>query len=44
MILEEGLFSSWHLELGEVDMSEESSTTLEVPRVLGDVGSCSTIS
>ena len=44
LILEEGPFSSWDLESGEVDISAESSTTLGVPGVLRDVGSCSTIS
>ena len=43
LILEEGPFSSWDSESDEVDISAESSTTLEVPGVLGDAGSCSTI-
>ena len=44
MILEEGPFSSWDLESGEVDMFAESFTTLGVPGVFRDVGSYSTIS
>ena len=44
LILEEGPFSSWDLELDEVSMSVELSTTLGVPGVLGDAGSWSTIS
>ena len=44
LILEEGPFSSWDSEFGEVGMSAESSTTLGVPGVLGNVGSYSTIS
>ena len=41
--MEEGPFSSWVSELGEVDKSTESSTTLGVSGVLGDAGSCSAI-
>ena len=44
LILEEGPFSSWDSEPGEVVISVESSTTLGVPGVLGDAGSCSTTS
>ena len=44
MTLEEGPFSLGDSELGEVDISAESSTTLGVPGVLGDAGSCSMIS
>ena len=44
LILEEGPFSSWDSESGEVGMSVEPSTTLGVLGVLGDVGSWSTIS
>ena len=43
MILEKGPFSSWDLELGEVDMLAKFSTTLGVSGVLRDAGSCSTI-
>ena len=43
MILEEGPFSLWVLELGEVDMFAESSTILGVSGVVGDAGSCLTI-
>ena len=35
-ILDEGPFSSWDLESGEVVISAESFTTLGVPRVVGD--------
>ena len=41
LILEEGPFSSWDSESDEVDISVESSKTLEV---LGDAGSYSSIS
>ena len=44
LILEEGPFSSWDSESGEVGISAESSTTLGVPGVLGDASSSSTIS
>ena len=44
LILEEDPFSSWDLESGEVVISAESSKTLGVSGVLGDVGSYSTIS
>ena len=44
LILEEGPFSSWDSEFGEVVISVESSITLGVPGVLGDAGSYSTIS
>ena len=39
MILEEGPFSSWDSESGEVDIFAESSTTLGVLGVLGDASS-----
>ena len=42
--MEEGPFFSWDLESRDVDISAKSSTTLDVPGVLGDAGSCSTIS
>ena len=44
LIPEEGPFSSWDSESGEVDIFVASSTTLGVSRVLRDVGSCLTIS
>ena len=44
LILEEGPFSSWDSKSGEVGISIESSITLGVSGVLGDEGSCSTIS
>ena len=44
MILEEGPFSLWDSESGEVDISVEFSTTLGVPGVLGDAGFYITIS
>ena len=44
LTLKEGPFSSWVSESGEVDKSTESFTTLGVSGVLGDTGSCSTIS
>ena len=44
LILEECPFSSWDSESGEVDITAKSSTTLGVLGVLGDAGSCSTIS
>ena len=44
LTLDEGLFSSWDSKFGEVGMSAKSSTTLGVPGVLRDAGSCSTIS
>ena len=44
LILEEGPFSSWDLELDEVGMSAEPYTTLGVPGVLGDAGPWSIVS
>ena len=44
LILEEGPFFSWESKFGELGISAESSTTLKVSGVLGDAGSCSTIS